>query len=70
MPEVTNWYPGHIKPLKDRPGEYERKYDDGCLERQWWDGRDFYIDRFFGPSMYQNLPWRGLTERGMKEARK
>ena len=70
MPEMTDWYPGHIKPLADRPGKYEREWSSGTKYKDWWTGNYWTTHDGGTPAFWkQNLPWRGLTERG-KEGRK
>ena len=59
MPEVTGWYPGHIKPLADRPGWYERQLQS-CV-RYWWNGSGWYSEPHGWRSGLQRVPWRGLT---------
>lgn len=69
-PKVTGWYPGEVKPV--RVGLYERIYDDNAAHVSYWTGEYFSVflerheqeDDFYRlmPSIFQNEPWRGLTE--------
>jgi hypothetical protein len=65
MPEVTDWYPGHIKPLKDRPGEYECdwciKLGEPVICREFWDGKKWRLRPDGYVYITQKLSWRGLS---------
>jgi len=68
---TTDWYPGTTKPV--RVGVYERTTPRGYLLWSRWDGRHWRIhwydfdlaarEKFC--SGFQELPWRGLTEKVM-----
>ena len=61
--KTTPWYPGTVKPV--RVGFYEREYPSGEVIWQcFWNGR-IWINPWNPPqhSEFQNLQWRGLTEK-------
>ena len=73
--KLTDWYPGHIKPLPDRVGVYERKMeiDSPVVFYNWWNGQVFLEGSLYIascaknsasdlPSSLQSLPWRGVAE--------
>lgn len=70
--KLTPWYSGDQKPMPDRIGPFKRDYKYGkqCYYC-WWDGKNFGhglptvdecadIRMALGPSLGQNLPWRGV----------
>jgi len=65
----TDWYPGTTKPV--RVGMYERTTTRGYLMWSRWDGyywRIHWHEYEFAKqetlrSGFQELPWRGLTEK-------
>lgn len=72
MGKLTPWFPGDVKPA--RPGVYKRKRPVGlrafgCFS--YWDGRRWRMSSSSlkeagtlprTPSLFQQLPWRGLTQ--------
>jgi hypothetical protein len=69
----TEWYPPHIKPVRE--GWYERDYSNTHMKtetvfldlwQQFSPGNGYwYVDEPPGQindAYYENLPWRGLTE--------
>ena len=71
--KLTPWYSGDQKPMPDRIGLYERDYEDDESSYCWWNGRNFgpafstvdecaSIRMAFGPSLEQDLPWRGVKK--------
>lgn len=62
MTELTDWYEPWQKPMKDRMGWYERKYPNGRVIRDWWNGWAFiWLGSLARPE--QSLPWRGVKEK-------
>lgn len=62
----TPWYPGDVKPV--RRGWYERFYSQSpeLIQRWFWNGRLWMYTTFNGQfvtAVYQDRPWRGLTEK-------
>ena len=57
----TETFPGHIKPLADRPGWYERKIYFGIGNSFYWDKYEWTGTRWV--SAYQDIEWRGWAKR-------
>ena len=58
MRELTEWYPGDVKPV--RIGKYLRRYGGEMDALCEWDGKQWLFHAGI-PSLFQNLPGRGLT---------
>ena len=68
--KLTPWFPGTVKPV--RVGVYERDYNPSPTSNYcYWNGEEWStreqtpkkaLEEFFVPSLYQDLPWRGVLK--------
>ena len=63
----TTWFDGSVKPVRD--GVYERKHKRWIRYSKFYKGSWRYTNDTVefaasekSPSMWQNLPWRGITK--------
>jgi hypothetical protein len=63
--ELTDWFDPSIKPV--RPGPYQRQIENGMVVYSLWTGQEWGRNGVTaneaancdGPSLNQELPWRG-----------
>lgn len=69
--ELTEWYPGHVKPVRDGVYQTPNNSSNGQNVFQYWDGHfwgfrclspDIALKYRFYKSAHQNPKWRGIKK--------